>query len=173
MSANDPPLGSFRERTSSGLTEIFGALIVRAMTDDLAHRLSFGAALAGASEQWRETFRREMTARSLASAAGASGDVLIHLHAGAIPQTVLTVRTGLSKQAVQQLLDQLEAASLVRREVDPKDKRAKQVMLTDSGRQALAERQHVMGQLEADLRERLGKKQFKALRRLLREIAGG
>ena len=141
------------------------------MADDPVENQSFGAVLGAAAEQWRETFRREMTAKSLASAAGASGDVLIHLVAGAVPQTALTQRTGLSKQAVQQLLDQLEASGLVRREVDPNDKRAKHVALTEQGRQALAERQRVQAQLEAELRDTLGKKQFKKLRRVLRQIA--
>src|SRR5215213_1109525 len=122
------------------------------MADDPAYTKSFSAALAGAAEQWRETFRLEMTAKSLATASGASGDMLVHLQAGTAPQAVLTQRTGLSKQAVQQLLDQLEAASLVRREVDANDKRAKHVVLTEQGRQALSERQHVEAQLEERLR---------------------
>jgi len=156
------------------LTEIVRALIVvRMARDDPADTLNFGAALAGAAEQWREAFRREMIAKALASAAGAGGDVLTHLKVDSVPQTALTQRTGLSKQAVQQLLDQLETASLVRRETDQNDKRIKHVMLTEQGRRVLSERQKVEAQLEEALRDKLGKKQFKKLRSVLREIAAG
>jgi DNA-binding MarR family transcriptional regulator len=84
---------------------------------------------------------------------------------------VLTQRMGLSKQAVQQLLDQLETGGLVRRETDPADKRMKHVLLTEAGQTALAARQSVADELEAQLRERFGKKLYKKLRKALREVA--
>lgn len=139
--------------------------------DDDANVLSFSAALVAAAARWRESFRADVASRSSSAAAGAGGDILAHLALTSVPQAVLTQRTGLTKQAVQQLLDQLEAAGLVRRDADPQDKRAKHVVLTEQGCEALAVRSQVETQLEDALRDRLGKKQFKKLRRILREIA--
>lgn len=142
------------------------------MANDAANNtLGFSAALLAAAARWRESLRAEITSRSSSAAAGAGGDILAHLAATSLPQAVLTQRMGLSKQAVQQLLDQLEAAGLVRRETDPADKRAKRVTLTGDGREALGFRRDVEARLETTLRNRLGRKSFKKLRRILREIA--
>src|SRR3954469_10215010 len=131
----------------------------------------FGAALQAAAAHWRESLRRDMAARGLAAAAGTGGDILGQLGPTPTQQSALTARLGLSKQAVQQQLDQLESVGLVRREPDPADKRAKQVVLTEAGRNALVERHAVNSALDEALRDKLGKKLFKKLRKTLREIS--
>ncbi|HEX4298812.1 MAG TPA: MarR family transcriptional regulator, partial [Devosia sp.] len=120
------------------------------MTDDL------GKALDGAADAWRRAFRREMEGQGLS--AGAASELLTHLPAAGLPQTALTQRAGLSKQAVQQLLDQLEAEGLVRREIDAADKRARQVRLTAAGQRHLELRHEVRDRLAVQIEERLGKK---------------
>lgn len=133
----------------------------------------FGKLLQEAAESWQAQLRRELAQQLPSAALGAGAAVLSHLDPAAdTSQTLLTAQMGFSKQAVQQLLDQLEAQDLVRREPDPADKRAKRVILTASGAQAAAARSQASGRLEARLRETLGKKRLKALRRTLREIAG-
>lgn len=133
----------------------------------------FGKLLQEAAESWQAQLRRELAQQLPSAALGAGAAVLSHLDPAADKsQTLLTAQMGFSKQAVQQLLDQLEAQDLVRREPDPADKRAKRVILTASGAQAAAARSQASGRLEARLRETLGKKRLKALRRTLREIAG-
>src|SRR5882757_8963448 len=132
--------------------------------------IAFGVALTAAAARWREQLRAAMVARGFAAAGGAGGDVLHHLSDGPLPQAALTQRMGLSKQAVQQLLDQLETGGLVQRAVDAADKRAKHVLLTDAGRAALTGRHEVAASLEAEWRDKLGKKPFKKLRKALRHI---
>ena len=56
---------------------------------------------------------------------------------------------GVSKQAVQQLVDQLEAQHVVRRVADPADKRARRVELTALGLADFAERNRVKRAIEA------------------------
>ena len=129
-----------------------------------------GIGLHRAAENWRSSFRNEMAKRGFPWHLGASGEVLAHLGPSGLSQTVLTERMGLSKQAVQQLLDQLEAAGVVRREPDPADKRAKRVVLTDLGLRDFAERNRVKQEIEDAYRDRLGKKLFGKLQKALKEL---
>lgn len=130
-----------------------------------------GVALHQAAADWRVTFRSEMAARGFPWHLGASGEVLAHLGPSGIAQTELAARMGLSKQAVQQLLDQLEADGVVRRETDPDDKRARRVVLTDLGLRDFAERNRVKQQIEESYRDKLGKKLFGKLEKALRKLA--
>jgi DNA-binding MarR family transcriptional regulator len=137
------------------------------MADDL------GKLLQEAGESWQGQLRRELATKLPSAALGAGAAVLSQLDpASGMSQTALTAQMRLSKQAVQQLLDQLEAQGLVRREPDPVDKRAKQVALTPAGADAAARRASASANLEEQLRETLGRKRFKALRKALRELAG-
>lgn len=137
------------------------------MADDL------GKLLQEASESWQAELRRALSNELPSAALGAGAAVLAHLDpVAAISQTALTVQMSLSKQAVQQLLDQLEAQGLVRREPDPADRRAKQIILTAPGAAAAARRASASAGLDERLRETLGRKRFKTLRKALRELAG-
>jgi DNA-binding MarR family transcriptional regulator len=115
--------------------------------------------------------RQEMAARGYPWHLGARGDVLAHLGPSGISQTALTERMGLSKQAVQQLLDLLEADGVLRRDPDPADKRARRVVLTDLGLTDFAERNKVKRAIEADYRNRLGDKLFNKLEKALAKLA--
>jgi DNA-binding MarR family transcriptional regulator len=152
------------------LTEIAQPLGYLPMADEET-ATPFGPALLAVAGHWREEFRAQMVASGFAAAAGTGGEALTHLASAGLPQTVLTQRLGLSKQAVQQVLDALEAEGLVQRSTDPSDKRVKQVALTARGTLALATRQAAETRLEDDWRDRLGKKSFKKLRKALRDLA--
>ena len=134
------------------------------MTDDLGRHLQ------DAADAWRAEFRREMTARGFVAHNGAAGELLMHLTPDSLSQTELTARVGLSKQAVQQLLDQLEAQKYLHREPDPADKRAKRVVLSDYGKREFAERQKVLAVLNDRTQERLGKKLLAKLDKALRRL---
>ena len=131
----------------------------------------FGKLLQGMADNWQSELRRSLADRAPAAALGAGAAILKQLDGAGLSQTALTARMGLSKQAVQQLLDQLEADGLVKREADPADRRAKRVQLTEPGIKAAAARQSAEALLEETLREKLGKKRFKAFRKVLRELA--
>ena len=138
------------------------------MADDL------GKLLQNAGESWQAQLRRALAEQVPSAALGAGAAVLSQLDpASGTSQTALTAQMGLSKQAVQQLLDQLETQGLVRREPDPEDKRAKRVVLTATGAEAAARRADASAKIEDQWRETLGRKRFKTLRKALREVAGG
>lgn len=76
----------------------------------------------------------------------------------------LAERLGVTKQAVSQLVDDLEAMGVLRREVDAADARAKRVLFTDKGRATLLEGLGVHRALEAELTERVGTATMAGLR---------
>ena len=85
-------------------------------------------------------------------------------------QTALTAASGLTKQAVQQLLDQLETQGVLTRVPDPADRRAKRIALTPLGHSDRAARTEVLNEIDAASRDRLGKKSAKKLRKAVRAL---
>jgi DNA-binding MarR family transcriptional regulator len=137
------------------------------MTDDpaLLSRLTSVAASA------RRDFRQQMADSGFVWHLNASGEVLSHIPPAGLSQAALTASMGLSKQAVQQLLDQLEDAGVLRREADPADRRARRVILTELGLRDLAAQKQVRRRLEERAREKLGKKLLGKLEKALRKLA--
>jgi DNA-binding MarR family transcriptional regulator len=68
----------------------------------------------------------------------------------------LAERVGVTKQAVSQLLDDLEGAGVVSRIADPADARGRLVVFTAAGRRGILEGLAVLARLEAELREEVG-----------------
>jgi len=84
--------------------------------------------------------------------------------------TDLADRLGISKQAVSQLVDDLEEVDLVKRVVDPDDARARRVVFTKRGRESIFEGLAVLGELEHELETLVGEVQMKHLRSALLKI---
>lgn len=135
---------------------------------DGTRKAGLGQALAQAHDRWRCAFARELEAQG--HAVGASAEVLVHLPPDGLAQATLTDRMGLSKQAVQQLVDKLEAQGAVRREPDLIDKRMKRVVPTPQGLALVEARCQIESVIDAQLRERLGKKLYRQLRKGLRKL---
>lgn len=70
--------------------------------------------------------------------------------------TALAERAGMSKQAMTDLVDQCEAWGLVMREADPHDRRAKQVVYTETGRAWHLAFQRAVEQAETEFVEAVG-----------------
>lgn len=119
---------------------------------------------------WRGRMRAEMAARGFPWHSEARGEVLAHLGPAGISQSELTTRMGFSKQAVQQLIDQLAEDGVVHRLPDPSDKRAKRIALTELGLRDLAERNRVKRGIEDEYRQKLGDKRYKRLEKTLKRL---
>lgn len=78
--------------------------------------------------------------------------------------TELAARVGTSKQAVGELVSELEAMGLVSRAVDPVDARARLVRFTARGRRALLHGLSVLAEIEDELADELGRKTLDRLR---------
>jgi DNA-binding MarR family transcriptional regulator len=131
-----------------------------------------GTLLDEAQEAWRQAFA-EALARRNAPPLGAAADLLGQLSVSGISQSLLADRMGLTKQAVQQSLDQLEKLAMIRRAPDPVDRRAKYVLLTETGLLALETRRDAEKEAEKALRNALGKKTLKQLGKSLRKLSAG
>ena len=82
----------------------------------------------------------------------------------------LAERAGMSKQAMNQLLQSLEQLGYIRRSEDEADGRARVVRLTDRGCAAWDEIHAILGEIEMEWRDALGAKEFEQLKRLLSRV---
>ena len=85
--------------------------------------------------------------------------------------TDLSVRAGVSKQAMMQVVDDLQGKGLVRRATDAGDARAKIVKLTAKGLRQRAEARRALTSVEGRLRRRLGDRRYDSLRAVLEELS--
>ncbi len=97
--------------------------------------------------------------------------ILRHLDERGTRATVLAQRAGLTRQALTQTVDELEAAGVVERRDDPSDRRAKLVVYTESGQATFRATQGVIAQLERAYEARLGSRRFAQLRAALGQLA--
>jgi DNA-binding MarR family transcriptional regulator len=78
--------------------------------------------------------------------------------------TELAERLGVTKQAVSQLVDELEDLDVLARIPDPDDARAKRVTFTERGRKGLLEGLQVLRTLELELGQAIGEKRMQQFR---------
>lgn len=120
---------------------------------------------------WKARFDREMVHLGHVFMIEARGAVIGHLRPGGASQASLAIAMGVSKQAVQQLVDELVAEGVVRREPDPDDGRGKRVVLTSRGVKALQDSNRVKERIEADYAAHIGEARFAALSEALDMLA--
>jgi len=90
---------------------------------------------------------------------------------GARPSELAASR-GMSKQAVNYLLGELERLGYLERRADPDDRRSKRVVLTRRGEEAAYTIRDAVREVERDWERRLGRARFAELRGLLVELNG-
>lgn len=93
-----------------------------------------------------------------------------HIPPEGIRLTDLAHRAGVSKQAMAELVDSLEARGYVERGPDPTDGRAKLVVFSERGWAAVATALDALDEIEQELSERLGARPIAALRRTLTKV---
>jgi DNA-binding MarR family transcriptional regulator len=91
---------------------------------------------------------------------------------GPLAQIELVERLGIDRTTMVGLIDSLEGPGLVERRVDPSDRRAYRVQLTDAGRDALGGAAAAIAAAEAELFSPLGAKDWRRLHGLLRRLCG-
>jgi DNA-binding MarR family transcriptional regulator len=82
----------------------------------------------------------------------------------------LAARRGMSKQAVNYLLGELERLGYLERRPDPDDRRSKRIALTKRGVQAGHTIRNAVSEVEREWEAKLGPKRFAGLRQLLLEL---
>jgi DNA-binding MarR family transcriptional regulator len=86
--------------------------------------------------------------------------------------TDMADRAGITKQAMMQVVNDLEGKGLVKRSPDPKDARAKIVSLTAKGQKERAEAGRAVAAAEQRIKRRLGTPAYDTLRATLARISG-
>lgn len=84
--------------------------------------------------------------------------------------STLAERVGISKQAVSELVEELDEMGVVERIPDASDGRAKLVVFTKSGRRGILEGLKLLREIEAELAQKIGKRKMLTLRSILHEL---
>jgi DNA-binding MarR family transcriptional regulator len=93
----------------------------------------------------------------------ARSGLIAHVGSAGATQSELVRALGTSKQAVQQLIDELTALGAVERAVSPNDARSRIVRVTSKGVAAARVANAAKVEIQAEARKRLGPRRFDAL----------
>lgn len=141
------------------------------MPDDGPAIAHIGWDLWRASQAWKSRFVKGMVERGHDWFAEARGNLIHLIAAEGTRQSDIVLKSQLTKQAVQQFLDELERDGIIKRTSDPGDARAKRVSFTGKGRRVLDDANSVKREIEAEYEERLGKPAFTQLKSALDKLA--
>lgn len=123
-----------------------------------------------ASRQWQARFVAAMREAGHGWFTDARANLLGHIARSGTPQSAIITRMGVSKQAVQQLIDGLVAEGILERVPDPGDSRSRIVRYTAAGAKAMRDADRIKLEIEIEYRERIGAARFEALMRTLRAM---
>ena len=123
-----------------------------------------------ANRLWLTEFVHAMRQAGHAWFGPSEANLLGHLDGTGTSQALLTERLGLTKQAVQQALDQLETAGIVHRDPNPADKRGRIVRYTRKGWAAMRDADRIKLELEAAFTARIGPEKLATLHDLLARL---
>lgn len=122
------------------------------------------------SHLWKQKFTGEMIARGHQWFGEARGNLIQHIGPNGIAQSGLDAKAAMTKQAVQQHLDDLVKDGVIERIQDPKDARKKLVRLTALGCKAHEDGNQIKRKIEEDFARLIGKKAMKSLKQSLAAI---
>ena len=123
-----------------------------------------------AAQAWRIEFTAAMVAAGHVWFGQARGNLMVHIGPSGLRQGDLAARARLTKQAVQQFVDELVADGILIRTPDETDARARRVGLTPAGEAAMRDADRIKTEIEARWRERIGNDAFSALDETLRRL---
>ncbi|MBL9051154.1 MAG: MarR family transcriptional regulator [Tabrizicola sp.] len=130
-----------------------------------------------AAHVWRTEFTAAMVAAGHEWFGQARAKLIPHIGPKGLRQSELVARSGLTKQAVQQFVDELERDGILTRVPDAVDARARRVIPTQVGLAAMQDADRIKAEIEARWREVVGTVAFaqldSALQRLIAAGEGG
>ncbi|MGW5688016.1 MarR family winged helix-turn-helix transcriptional regulator [Nonomuraea sp. NPDC003754] len=101
------------------------------------------------------------------------GAVMAYLDEAGSRATDLAQLSGQHKQVIGTLVDELVELGYVRREPDPRDRRAKLVVPTELGLDQMARSDRIVADIERRHAEAVGEEEYAAFRRVFRRVAEG
>jgi DNA-binding MarR family transcriptional regulator len=132
-------------------------------------RVNLGTLLLAAYRAFDRELFAAFEARGHGELKSKHGAVLANIDRDGTRPSLLAERAGLTRPSIGELVDELERLGYVRRVVDPSDRRAKLVVLTDRGFDVVVVAEAAIAGIEATWRSRLGGRRFEALRAALAE----
>lgn len=123
-----------------------------------------------AAQVWRVEFTAAMVAAGHAWFGQARGNLMVHIGPKGLRQGDLVDRARLTKQAVQQFVDELVADGILMRGKDDTDARARWISLTPAGAAAMRDADRIKAEIEARWREAIGDQAFDRLDEALRDL---
>ena len=123
-----------------------------------------------ANQDWNQEFVDRMQAAGHGWFTAARSTLMGHIAPKGTKQGLLVDRIGISKQAVQQLIDGLEEDGILERLPDPEDKRGRIVRQTEAGRAAMKDADRIKLEIESGYRARIGDDEFVRLSELLGKL---
>jgi DNA-binding MarR family transcriptional regulator len=84
--------------------------------------------------------------------------------------TTLATQTGMSKQAMGELIDEIEANGYIERQNDPADRRARLIVFTPKGQRAYEQAFVILGEMERDYAATVGSARYSDARSALDEL---
>jgi DNA-binding MarR family transcriptional regulator len=115
------------------------------------------------AQAWKAEFHAAMVARGHGWFAEARANLLPHLDRGGTEQSVLPGRMGVTKQAVQQFVDELVGDGILERRANPADRRSNIIGFTRKGQKVLADANLVKIAIQKRYQAKLGKDRFASL----------
>jgi DNA-binding MarR family transcriptional regulator len=132
-----------------------------------AHDESLGRLLLRAHRRYADRALALLQARGHPALGTAHVTLLPHIDPEGTRATVLATRAGITKQAVGQLLNDLEKAGYITRTADADDARAARVTFTRRGRKLVEDADAVKTEVDAVFAESVGEQGLARLRSLL------
>ena len=124
-----------------------------------------------ASRLWKEEFVAGMVERGYPWFGEARANLLQFMEVEGLRQAELVKRCGLTKQAVQQLIDELVHDGILARIPDPADRRGNLVVFTAAGQRLRREANIVKRRVERAWRKHLGDARFSQLFSILKDLS--
>ncbi len=128
-----------------------------------AKRSSLGQVLFKTARLFNEEALARLRAQSGLPVRAAHTTLLPHIDFAGTRLTVLAQRVGVSKQAVHQLVLEMEAMGTLERVQDPTDGRARLIRFTEAGRRGLLVGLGVLGSVRSEAAEALGEERLERL----------
>lgn len=123
-----------------------------------------------ATQNWKKELVAGMVARGFHDYGDARYSLLRHIGPSGLSQSRLTTVSGLSKQAIQQQIDDLVRDNIVARRPDSDDARKKRIVLTDKGLLLFTQIDEVKLGIETRYEKLIGQQRLADLKDILKEI---
>ncbi len=134
------------------------------------HRVPLPTLLAQAKDLTVEQLHRQLHEEGFEGIRFRHGSVFRFVDPEGSRLTSLAERSGFSKQAIAEVVDELERFGYVERTADPSDRRAKLIRLTERGRAGQLAAARILGDMERLWARHFGQDTIDTLRRMLEEI---